>query len=170
MPNCLASAFTLTPLARAVRIASTSLSVRRVRGRLLGSAAAPISGSSDSPTGAGSSQMPRFHAETSRSTRGRLFPQRSIAPTNQGCHKECGPIEAVNGWPEVHRGLWPDLSHYFCPSAAGSRLRAACFEGPSPLEDAKWPLPGCFRAGAIAVGATSSGRFSCRGTWLSASP
>ena len=43
MPNCLASAFTLTPLARAVRIASTSLSVRRVRGRLLGSAAAPIS-------------------------------------------------------------------------------------------------------------------------------
>lgn len=50
-PNCFASAVALTPLARAVRIASTSLSVSRVRVRLLGSADAAMSGSSGSPTG-----------------------------------------------------------------------------------------------------------------------
>ena len=75
---------------------------------------------------------------------------------HHGCHKECGPIDAVNGWPEVHRGLWPDLSHYFGPSAAVPGLRAACFGAPSPLGGAKRPLPGCFRAGVIAVCATSS--------------
>ena len=44
------NAVTLTPLARAVRIASSSSVVRRVRVRLLGSADAAMSGSSGSST------------------------------------------------------------------------------------------------------------------------
>src|SRR5699024_4373103 len=47
-PNRRASVH-MTPCARAVRIASSSLPVRRVRGRLVGSVATPISGSSGSP-------------------------------------------------------------------------------------------------------------------------
>lgn len=43
--NCLASVVTLTPLARAVRIASTSASVSGVRVRLLGSVDAAMSAS-----------------------------------------------------------------------------------------------------------------------------
>lgn len=81
-PNRRARATTLTPCARAVRMASTSSSVSRVRGRLVGSADAPISGSSASSSGSASPRTPGFHAET-RSTRDRLFPQRSIASTSQ---------------------------------------------------------------------------------------
>lgn len=59
--NCFASAVTLMPLARAVRVASTSSSVSCVRVRLLGSADAAMSGSSGSPTGstATASLIPR---------------------------------------------------------------------------------------------------------------
>ena len=45
-----ANAVTLTPFARAVRIAFTSLSVSRVRGRFFGSADTPIRASSAAPT------------------------------------------------------------------------------------------------------------------------
>jgi hypothetical protein len=55
-PELTSQAFTLMPCARAVRIASTSSSVRRVRGRFFGSADAPINGSSASPSDSASAQ------------------------------------------------------------------------------------------------------------------
>ena len=58
IPNCFAMAFTLTPRSRAVRIPSTSLSVSRVRGRLLGSTDAAIRSSSTSPASSASSRIP----------------------------------------------------------------------------------------------------------------
>lgn len=56
--NCFATAFTLMPCSRAARIASTSVSVRRVRGRFFGSANAPISGSSGSRSDSAPSRLP----------------------------------------------------------------------------------------------------------------
>lgn len=62
---CFARALTLMPTARAVRRASTFLSVRGVRGRLLGSATAQINGSSTPSSDLTAPRFPRFHAETS---------------------------------------------------------------------------------------------------------
>lgn len=98
MPKRRAIPLTLTPCSRAVRIASTSLSVSRVRGRLLGSTGAPIRASSVSPPGSLSPRIPRFHAETSLSTRGLLFPQRSIASTTEA--GESDELSPASSFPE----------------------------------------------------------------------
>lgn len=79
--NCFATVETLTPLERAVRIASTSCSVSGVRDRLIGSVTASLSAKTIGSTGERTSPTPRFHAEISLSTTRRLFPQRSLRPT-----------------------------------------------------------------------------------------
>lgn len=75
---------TLSPLARAVRIASTSLSVSGVRDRLVGF---ETTLGSDSGTGGCSLAMPRFaccHAELSRSRRRWVFGLNPPSSTQPG--------------------------------------------------------------------------------------
>lgn len=96
--NCFATVETLTPLERAVRIASTSCSVSGVRDRLLGSVTALLSAQTIGSTGERTSPTPRFHAAISLSTTRRLFPQRSLRPTKRAV----GPTtEGTQGGAEV---------------------------------------------------------------------
>lgn len=82
-PNRFVNTVTLTPLARAVLIASASASVSRVRTRCLVSAAVSIRGASGSPAGSVAPPDPRSRAKINLSIRRRRFPKCPMGSTSR---------------------------------------------------------------------------------------
>ena len=116
---------TLSPFARAVRIASTWLSVRGVLARLLGFATTPGS-SWAAPTGSSSrTSFARFHAELSRSNLCQVFGLSPPASTNSR-GSLAGAFRRLRGQSAPSRDgcrRSGTLSRHSMPRVAATRMR-----------------------------------------------